>query len=258
MFRTTAHGAPLAVILLAGSASIPGSARAEIFPGTLTTAVGETVRVLESGPESAPVASVLVHDWFGVSAAYREAIERLAALGHRVVALDLYDGRAATTHRDAWNLMQALDAAAAARGIDAALASVARDGRRVALVAFSMGCPHAMRAAIRNGPAVDATVVFYGETVDDPQALASLGGPVLAIYGSRDGDAAAQAAAFSAAADSAGVGAEIYIYPGAHHAFAQPLFNEGRTYDAVAARAAWTLAEDFLFRRLRAADPAED
>jgi len=46
------------------------------------------------------------------------------------------------------------------------------------------------------------------------------------------------------------VGAEIYIYPGAAHAFAQPLFNQGRTYDPIAAQTAWRLTEDFLRRRL--------
>ena len=58
------------------------------------------------------------------------------------------------------------------------------------------------------------------------------------------------AAAFSRAADAAGTGAEIYIYPGADHAFAQPLFNQGKTYDPVAAEVAWRLSEDFLKRRL--------
>jgi dienelactone hydrolase len=46
------------------------------------------------------------------------------------------------------------------------------------------------------------------------------------------------------------VGAEVYLYPGADHAFAQPLFNAGRTYDPVAAEVAWRLSEDFLKRRL--------
>jgi dienelactone hydrolase len=43
----------------------------------------------------------------------------------------------------------------------------------------------------------------------------------------------------------------VYVYPGASHAFAQPLFNEGRTYDPMAAEVAWRLSEDFLRRRLR-------
>jgi dienelactone hydrolase len=39
--------------------------------------------------------------------------------------------------------------------------------------------------------------------------------------------------------------------PGADHAFAQPLFNAGKTYDPVAADVAWRLSQDFLKRRLQ-------
>lgn len=49
---------------------------------------------------------------------------------------------------------------------------------------------------------------------------------------------------------TSGVGAEVYVYPGADHAFAQPLFNGGRTYDAAAADVAWRLTENFLSRRV--------
>lgn len=47
------------------------------------------------------------------------------------------------------------------------------------------------------------------------------------------------------------IDAEVFIYPGAEHAFAQPLFNRGKTYDPVAAEVAWRLSEDFLKRRLQ-------
>ena len=69
--------------------------------------------------------------------------------------------------------------------------------------------------------------------------------------GSHDGPSAADGAlAFSKAADAAGVGAEVYVYPGAEHAFAQPLFNQGRTYDPVATDVAWKVTDSFLARRL--------
>jgi len=77
-------------------------------------------------------------------------------------------------------------------------------------------------------------------------------GLVLLVVGSKDGPSAAEnALRFSQATDAAGRGAEVYVYPGAAHAFAQPLFNEGRTFDPVAAETAWRLSEDFLKRRLQ-------
>lgn len=217
---------------------------------TLYTASSEPFTVYVAGPKDARTGVVLVHDWFGVSPFYTQAAEKLAGQGHRVLAVDLYAGRSATTHDQASKLLESVHEDIAGRQIDAAIAQLAQGDRPVAVVGFSMGAKHALAAALRN-PAVHATVLWYGETIKDPERLRRLAGPALLIVGSRDGSSAAEgAAAFSKAADTAGVGAEVYLYPGADHAFAQPLFNAGRTYDPVAADVAWRLSEDFLKRRL--------
>jgi len=93
-------------------------------------------------------------------------------------------------------------------------------------------------------------VLWYGDTTKDRDRLGNLGGPVLLVAGSKDGSALDDSAAFAKAADSAGSAAEVYLYPGVVHAFAQPLFNQGKTYDPVAAETAWRITEDFLTRRL--------
>jgi len=204
-----------------------------------------------AGPSDARAGVVLVHDWFGVSPFYMQAAEKLAGDGYRVIAVDLYAGNRATTHDQANKLLQSVHDDVAGREIDAAIAQLSRDGRPVAVMGFSMGAKHALAAALRN-PAVHATVLWYGETIKDSAKLRQLAGPALLIVGSHDGESAAEnAAAFSKAADAAGVGAEVYLYPGADHAFAQPLFNAGRTYDPVAADVAWRMSEDFLKRRLQ-------
>src|SRR5689334_1336538 len=68
---------------------------------TLVTSASESFTAYVAGPEDATRAIVLVHDWFGVSPFYTEAAERLASQGYRVVAVDLYGGRRATTHEEA-------------------------------------------------------------------------------------------------------------------------------------------------------------
>lgn len=224
---------------------------ARAMPITLQTASSEPFEVYVAGPKDAAKGVVLVHDWFGVSPFYTDAAERLAKDGYRVVAVDLYGGRHATTHDEAGKLLEALHDDVAQREIDAALKWIGDDGRTVAVMGFSMGAKHALAAALRNH-SVRATVLWYGETIKDAEKLKQLAGPVLLVDGSRDGRSAAEdSAAFSRAADTAGVGAEVFIYPGAEHAFAQPLFNQGKTYDPVAAEAAWRLSEDFLQRRLQ-------
>lgn len=217
---------------------------------TLYTASSEPFTAYVAGPKDARTGVVLVHDWFGVSPFYTQAVEKLAAQGRRVLAVDLYAGRSAMTHDQASKLLESVRDDVAAREIDAAIAQLAEGDRPVAVMGFSMGAKHALAAALRNR-SVHATVLWYGQTLNDPEQLRQLAGPALLVVGSRDGSAAAEnAAAFSKAADTAGAGAEVYLYPGADHAFAQPLFNAGKTYDPVAADVAWRLSQDFLERRL--------
>jgi carboxymethylenebutenolidase len=229
--------------------SLPVFARAT--PITLHTASSESFPAYIDGREDARKGILLVHDWFGVSPFYTAAAERLAKDGYRVVAVDLYGGRSATTHEEAGKLLGSLRNDLAQREIDAALEWLSDNKRTIAVMGFSMGAKHALAAALRDH-AVRATVLWYGETINDAEQLKHLAGPVLSIVGSRDGTSAAEnSAAFSKAADAAGLGAEVFIYPGADHAFAQPLFNQGRTFDPVAADVAWRLSENFLERRLR-------
>ena len=218
---------------------------------TLQTASSESFTAYVAGPKDAGAGIVMVHDWFGVSPFYTAAQDRLAKDGYRVVAVDLYGGRSATTHEEAGTLLESVHDDVAGREIDAAIRWLSDGGRPVAVMGFSMGAKHALSAALRNS-SVHATVLWYGETIRDSQKLQQLAGPALLVVGSRDGRSAPEdAAAFSRAADAAGKGAEVYVYPGADHAFAQPLFNQGKTYDAAAADVAWLLSESFLQRRLR-------
>jgi carboxymethylenebutenolidase len=217
---------------------------------TLSTASSVSFVTYVAGPQAADACVVLVHDWFGVSPFYTDAANRLARQGYCVVAVDLYNGRSATTHDEAGALLGTLDADVAGEKIDAAIKSLGDRPRKIAVMGFSMGARHALTAALRN-KSVRATVLWYGDTTKDTDRLTGLSGPVLVVAGSKDGSAVDDSAKFIKAADAAGSAAEVYVYPGAAHAFAQPLFNEGRTYDPVAAETAWKITEDFLSRRLR-------
>jgi len=216
---------------------------------TLQTASAQMFSAYVDGPKDAGMGIVLVHDWFGVTPFYSQAAERLAKEGYRVVAVDLYDGHHAVTHEEAGTLMNAVDARLAGEKVDAAIKSLTDRPRKIAIMGFSMGAKFAFAAALRD-KAVGATLIWYGETVNDASRLKSLAGPVLLVVGSKDGSAAENSAAFSKAGDAAGVRTEVHLYPGEEHAFAQPLFNQGKTYDAVVAESAWRVSEDFLQRYL--------
>lgn len=217
----------------------------------LTTEGGFAFEALATGPEESKAGILLVHDWFGVSDFYKDAAEHLGSLGYRVIAVDLYNGRSAETHKDAFALMQGLDAGEADAKVRAGLGALKKKDRKIATFGFSLGTEFAFRGAISGGEDVDASVIWYGFSPDNDSQVEGLEANVLFVYGSLDGPAADQAATTSKLMDAHSLKAEIYIYPGAHHAFAQPLFNAGKTYDSIAAEAAWVVTEDFLKRKLK-------
>ena len=205
------------------------------------------------GEEDKP-AIVLAHDWFGDSPAYRNFSEGLAAQGYTVIASDLYEGaKGAKNHQQAGRLLRKLSRENAIAVLDANIAMASQRSDKVIAIGFSAGVPHILDAAARNNKTVDGTVVFYGASLTDTGKLAKLGGPILAIYGSKDplygaDGAAADAARFSKAADEAGAIVDTHIYGGADHAFAQPLYNGGRAYDPAVTLSAWELANEFIRR----------
>ena len=217
--------------------------------------------VYVDGPANAEQGLVLVHDYFGVSPAYLEAIEHWARKGYRVVGVDLYNGKSAENDADAYGLLIALNPDEAAKKVDAAVNWLNKRTRNIAAVGYSMGTRYALGAALTN-KAVMATVLWYPfpEPASDPTQLRNLSGSVLYVVGSKDGFASAdgiaadEVAKFSLAMDDAGIGAEMYMYPGVGHAFAQPFFNGGANVDATATSAAYHVTHNFLKRRLHKED----
>ena len=95
-----------------------------------------------------------------------------------------------------------------------------------------------------------AAVMFYGGPESDAATIAKLQAPLQGHFGGTDdGIPADRVEAFKTALAKAGKTAEIFVYPGAGHAF----MNETRpSYHADAARTAWTRAVAFLQKYLKA------
>lgn len=206
-----------------------------------------------AGPEAAEAAVLVVHDWFGVTDFTHQTVTRLASLGYRTLAVDLYGGESADTHERANELMSNLDPGTAEAILRDGLRRLSSPGRRIAVIGFSMGGAHAFRLAASEPAAVAAAVVFYGGGLETMQSdlVGDLAGPVLVITGSGDQWALASALEILPRMRDAEKAMELYVYPGADHAYAQPLFNSGANYDAVATRVTWRVVEDFLARHLR-------
>jgi carboxymethylenebutenolidase len=116
-----------------------------------------------------------------------------------------------------------------------------------------MGGLESLHANLSDPKAVSASVIIYGFGFDkiDTRQLDKLKSPVLVIAGSEDTGATQAAINFLAAMKAARRSCEIFVYPGADHGYAQPLFNEGKNYNPEAVRVTWILVEDFLASHLR-------
>jgi len=215
---------------------------------TLKQSDGREFRAFVAGPADAKAAVLVVHDYFGISDATQQSLKHLGTLGYRSVAVDLYGGKSATSHEEAVKLMKSLDGKATDKILQAGLDYLKRPGRKVAIIGFSMGALESLNANLNDPEAVSATVMIYGLGFDkiDTKRLERLKSPVLAIAGGEDTGASQAAINFLSNMKEANRPHEMFVYPGANHGYAQPLFNDGKNYNPEAVRTTWVLVEDFL------------
>jgi dienelactone hydrolase len=116
-----------------------------------------------------------------------------------------------------------------------------------------MGGQEALNANLNDPEAVSGTVMVYGFGFDKigRLRLERIKSPVLVITGGEDTDATQAAVHFLSNMKEAKRPCEMFVYPGADHGYAQPLFNEGKNYNPEAVRATWVVVEDFLSSHLR-------
>jgi dienelactone hydrolase len=87
------------------------------------------------------------------------------------------------------------------------------DSQRIGILGMSLGGGVALRYATQN-PDIKVIVNAYGAVLTDPNALRSLGGPVLGVFGAKDLFVRpAQVAQFEAALAAAGVESTIVVDP---------------------------------------------
>lgn len=218
---------------------------------TIKGSDGIKCRAYAAGPENAKAGILFIHDYFGISNAAKESVERLGALGYRTIAVDLYNGKSATTNDSAMVLMQAKDSSETAQILRSGIDYLKRPERKLASIGFSAGGMDAMNASLMEPESFDATVIVYGGSYDqiEKTRLDKLESPVLAITGALDNWPLQAAVNFLA--NEKDKLFELYVYPGADHGYAQPLFNGGKNYNAEATKVTWTMMEAFLAKHLR-------
>jgi len=203
-------------------------------------------------PETGVGPGVMVlHAWWGLTAFFRKACDRLAQEGFTALAPDLYHGAIASTDEEAKCLRFGLDSDRVDREIGAALACLrshaAANGPSVGVVGFSLGGYLALRLARTRADDVRAVVVFYatdGGRFDKAQAA------FLGHFAENDGCWAGVRVVRSLEERLRAAGREaiFHTYPGTEHSFCEE--DRPETYNAQAARLAWQRTVEFLCARL--------
>src|SRR5277367_4765474 len=157
---------------------------------SLPLAGGGTAMAYVAKPKAAAAGGILVlHEWWGLNDFIKGQADALAAQGYLALAVDLYDGKVATTPDEAGKLMQGLDAAHAAAVEKAGVAWLKANvkGKKIATLGWCAGGGQSLLASLGSPKEVSATVIYYGLPVTDVAQLKTLRGPVLGIWAKKDG-----------------------------------------------------------------------
>ncbi len=202
---------------------------------------------------------VVIHEWWGLNDNIQEMTRRLADQGYVALAVDLYGEVAADSDR-AQELMRTAmdDAETSTENLRQAVAYLRsqEDVGEVGVIGWCFGGAWSLRTALAMPGEIDAAVIYYGQLETDRARLATLDMPILGIFGAADeGIPVAQVRTFEQTLRDLGKDAEIHVYEGADHAFANP---SGERYDAAAAEDAWAKTLAFLYEHLKdGAAPAD-
>ena len=210
----------------------------------------------DSVAEALP-AVILIHEWWGLNDNVRTMARRLAGEGYRVLAVDLYGGEVASTPAEARQLMSLAtdEPDRLMQNTEAAYDYLTseHDAPRVAAMGWCFGGGMVLQTALALPEKLDGAVIYYGRVGNASQEqLAQLQMPIIGLFGGEDeGIPVADVRQFEATLEELGKDAEIHVYEGAGHAFANPT---GQNYVADAAEDAWEETTSFLRETLYGGD----
>ena len=198
-------------------------------------------------------AVLVFHEWWGLNDNIKSMADQLAGQGYVALAADLYGGKVAEQPDAARALMEQSLADREAMGQNLRQAhAYLKDqikATRVGTIGWCFGGGVSLNAGLLLGDQVDAVVIYYGHVGGDTEDLKKLKAPLLGLFGGADqGIPVETVRQFETALKSLGKPAEVHIYDGAAHAFANP---SGGNYKADAAADAWQRSLTFLAEHLK-------
>ncbi len=192
-------------------------------------------------PTSSNLPAILtIHEWWGLNDNIKAMTRRLAGEGYTVLAVDLYGGQVATEPTAARELMRSVMDSPGPAQDNITQANQFLRSKYSAPNVGSIGWCFGGNWSLRTGlllPDLNAMAIYYGQLILAGEALDGLDMPIIGFFGEDDSSIAIEDVNnFKLVLNNLGKTAEINLYPGVGHAFANP---SGQNYNAAAAEDAW-------------------
>ena len=235
VFATACTGAPPADDATPSDGSLPGAGLPSAIVGNGGDLEGADLRYVDGdtsttgylavpeGPGPFP-ALVIIHEWNGLQDRVRQIADDFAAEGYVTLAADLFRGRTGSSRDENMALVQEAqaDQAGMIANLNAAVAYLR--GRpdvtgRVGAMGWCFGGGVALSFGL-DGDDHEATAIFYGRLVDDPEVVARLDHEVYGTFAALDnGPSPESVAAFESALRASGIENDLHIYDDVDHGF---------------------------------------
>lgn len=195
-------------------------------------------------------AVIMIHENRGLNDNIKDTADLLSRQGYVVLAVDLFE-EVTTDPNRARELSSAVrnNPDIAIENMKSAVSYLTSlenvNGSRIASLGWCFGGAQSLQLALNSEEhPLAATVIYYGNLVNDTQTLSKIKWPVLGIFGDQDQSIPVDSVMqFEQALNEIGVINEIYIYPGVGHAFANP---SGDNYAPEETADAWKKTLTFL------------
>jgi len=198
-----------------------------------------------------PPCVLVIHEWWGLNDQIKSVTRQLAGEGYVALAVDLYQCEAASSVPEARDLMKTAmtNKASVLDHLNEAVVYLRRlyPKSKLGVIGWCFGGTFSLQVSLVCP--IDATVVYYGHLVSDPDEIMPLSSPVLGIFGELDkGIKLEHVKSFESALRARGKEHEIHVYPNVDHAFANP---SGMLYNEDAAVDAWSKTLMFFEKHLK-------